>query len=221
MAYKLGNRILTLGNKLFTTTPVDLLYHWQFEDNLTDSVKGLTLTNAGAFSYQTGKVGKGVRTDANNTWFYTTDTTLRAALGGYNSFTISCWFYLTTTIDRFQTCVFNSTRTNSGNNSYYINWDSNRFRFRNRTGSESQISTSPHTGWNHGVIVYDGVTRYSRAYHDGVLRYNALNNSSLTVTNFAWCDYQDWQHNHIVDCGRIYNRAFTQAEVTALFNAGN
>ena len=193
-------------------------YFWDFNDSLADSSSGLTLTASNAYSYQTGLINKGIRTDARNTWIRTTDSVLRSKLSGTSKFTIAFWIYLTRTDQRVQTAVFNSTNTNSGNNSYYINWDSNKFRVRGRQGTETQAKTSPHTGWNFGVITFNGTT--SKAYHDAVLRWSENNNVSLTVSNFAWVDYQDYQHAHIIDLGMIFNRDLTQDEITWLYNSG-
>jgi len=82
--------------------------------------------------------------------------------------------------------------------------------------------TIPLNIWKHIIATFDGT--YIRVYIDGVLKATSDDFSACTPRNqnlYVWLGRLEdtYRFNGIIDEVQIYNRALSQAEITALFNS--
>ncbi len=219
------------GNQVSFQT-VGMIYHWTFNNTLTDTVQGLVLQTGGTLTYESGLTGNCLQTvyDFPASWVHSTDSTLCGWLSGVKPFTLSAWYYLPTIEYRFQVMIMNggntSVGTNSGQNTgtfnYCVNPDSNGIRYVNRTRYGYYYSTGvlPVAGqWNHFVLTFDGST--TKFYINNSLRNTSVDSTSISVTDFAWINYQDGDFEYKLDSARIYNYALSTGEISALYNSGS
>lgn len=199
MAYRLGDRILTMGDKLFTTESLFILSgltsYWNFQttgSTIYDSVSGISATVGNTALFTTsGRKGNGWKTNltqaTNNTDAIYSSTNLSVANGA----SISWWMKKAPDYDylKFQYGVgirsWNTNKINGFMTGTYSNLDVvyvfTQTGTNNAGGPESRY-TYQHTnaftgtGWYHYVATLTGTDTYTqKLYVNGVLSTSYIN----------------------------------------------
>jgi len=85
------------------------------------------------------------------------------------------------------------------------------------------VHTLDRTQWNHIVITTNGTTNEWKIYQNGRLFYTGVPNTFLmpTAPELAHSPLYGGYYVGLLDEARIYNRALTAAQVSALYNSGS
>jgi hypothetical protein len=216
---------------LETISTQGLVAYFPFNGNSNDeagtnngSVNGATLT-----SDRFGNSNKAYSFDGND--FITSAS--QTNITGNNPRTFSIWFNVTNAAIPMQTLI--KAGTNGDGNDFTLLTEvnpSNQLRLYIRRYyhdvSSSYISGSINS-WYHALVVYDGTSTHSmKFYINGQLISTSTAYSNLpfntAATNFTIGNYTDQSSlnaffNGKLDDIRIYNRALSEVEVTALYNS--
>jgi hypothetical protein len=235
------NRALSADEvaKLYKTTAPDdpdtgLVGYWSFNGpDLSGTTaydrsgKGNNGTLTNGPTVTEGKSGQGMNFDGSN------DYIAYGARDFGSIFTISLWVNPSSTgpSSFSDTLVANaSSGCNVNGFRYFLNtYDSNdgKIIFETGNGSACDTAATPagtitNNQWNHLVVVVNKTSGTATIYKDGVIV-----NSADTSIRVDFQVTSAWNLGVNVGCfkgsidePRIYNRALTQAEVTALYNAG-
>ncbi|MGH9961980.1 MAG: LamG domain-containing protein, partial [Pyrinomonadaceae bacterium] len=206
-----------------------LVAHWKLDetsgttasDSSGNSLTG-TVTNA---TWTAGKI---------NTALSLTGTTAYATMGdpalldfGTGNFTLSGWFYMNALPNAWKS-IINKGASGAVGYGLEINSSNQLCGSIQGTGGTNQHACygAPSAGaWHHASAVF---TRNDKiyVYLDGVLlgsqTYSAGNTGSVDNSNsFIVGSYRSssWYVNGKIDAVRVYNRALTASEITALYSA--
>lgn len=190
-----------------------LRYLWNFEDNLTDDINGLTLTQGNPISYPTGKVGKGLYNVSGNTNIaYTNDATLCAMLSGRKAYSIATWIK----VEPAASGYFRPLR--HGNAGFTVSYGSNNcYYFQRASTSQWVVSTSfSKNVWHHLVYAYDGNNIV--IYYDGNLVATRADAGSPLITQLTLITASDTTAKGMLDITHVYDYCLSLSEVQALYN---
>ena len=221
MAYRLGNRILHAGNKLFVTSGInpvwnDLVHYWRFDEasgNAYDSKGSYTLNN-NLFTYTTGKKNNSVTT-SNRHESYLRNTSTNMGYGSAGTFTMWVWFS-----EYVSTAIVQSTDSNKGIDFEYYN-----YVLYYKINGESYINngiTLALNQWNFVGCSWNGTNR--KIYYNTNIKTASGSLSSpvdgkLLVGN-----------NPVLSSGLFtgkldelayWNRQLSDTEIATLYNSGN
>jgi formylglycine-generating enzyme required for sulfatase activity len=181
-------------------------------------------------SGRTGSAGHGSYTTNTHTgsgYGYTADysvTTNPPTFGNTNSFSISIWFNpsaaLSTrslTYGSGPSCNYGILgSSNASSFSFGAQIGQNGGNYYTNTGTAGSV---PVLSWHHTVMVFDTVTKKLEMYIDGALACSVDSTTTVNapLTLSAPTSASFGTSNCMVDNIRIYNRALSAAEVTALY----
>ncbi len=231
------SRALSDGDvaKLYRTTAPDdpdtgLKGYWSF--NGTDvsgttaydrsgSGSNGTLTNSPTLAI--GKIGQGVSFDGTNDYM-ATSLDLPAS-----SFSLSLWVKSNNVVSADSRRGIIDTRDVLGQWVLYQNTASWRLTFVGwDSGSSPTKSVSSTTAlsanqWYHIAVTYDGTT--ASAYVNGVFEAststgNAIRDTTDHIRIGEECSFANRYWNGVIDEARVYDRALSASEVTALYSMG-
>jgi hypothetical protein len=222
-----------------TSTIVDygdsLIAHWKMNDNaastdIVDNIGSYTATAPRNTSLMTttGKISTAL--EFNGTTEYAT-VNMNTNLSG--SFSFSCWAKPSDTQEAGADSWFiMGSRVSSYSNYWaclYILSNTSQYHFALYNGSQnpslqSGVSYSAGT-WVHLVGVRDTSADKIRIYVNGDLKLEATDDTASVPSYDSFRlggqgDY-DRQFKGVVDDARVYSKALTQEEITALYNEGN
>lgn len=211
--------VLTVLNSSFVGN--GLVFHLPFDGNITEAINNTG--SSGSYNY----VGATDRFGNSNGAATFTGTTNRIyniypgqpALN--NSYTISTWINVASG-------QWNDANGICGWGNYGMSIENNRLRLTNQGymnywfGNDFNVAVpvgQNQTGvWKHIVVTYDGTTQ--RFFENGVqigVRTTPAPNVALTSTSIG-SSVSTWEYfKGLMDDFRIYNRAITPAEVSALY----
>ena len=207
---------------ILRTTP-QLVGHWQFDNNLNDSVGPNHGTITGSATYATGQTGQCIDLDAVDD-----HVTLPAGIANYNDITVAAWVYWDGGGQWQRIFDFGN-----GSTTQYMFLTpcsgSNTLRFVIKNGSTEQIvqtaSQLTSSQWVHLAVTLSGNT--ATLYVNGT---SAATNTSVTInpsdfsTTINYIGDSQWVadplFNGRIDDFRIYNYALSAVQVAALA-AGN
>jgi len=219
-----------------TAPPAGMVGWWAGDGNAKDvSGNGLNgaLFNSGG--YLVGEVGQGfdfrIGGTTNPSHLEVPDNiALRPA-----QFTIEAWVKITPVFDNYHVAMAKGFAAGD-NDSYalaaYSNGTTANPQFFTTHNGSSQLLASPASlpnpsNWNHLAASYDGATK--RLYVNGVLvasvfvglpvQYDA-NPAPLTVGADWQIGQSFYQFNGLIDEPTLYNRALSDGEILAIYNAG-
>jgi hypothetical protein len=175
-----------------------------------------------------GKFGKALSFDGVNDYVEANDS-----IGTFSYLTIAAWFKLNSLPSSYATIYFNGD--GSGGNDIHLAITSDGAIFsRADAPSECDISiwksssglVSP-GNWYHVVVVFDTVNDVKKVYLNGTLVQNVTYTCSIPTANYkdeigrAYDNsfLNNWYFNGVIDEVRIYNRALSDVEIQALYQA--
>ena len=208
----------------FAITPVAMVGHWKFNESSGTTAADSAGTNPGTVtntSWAVGKLNNAVSLVGAGDSFVRLPTGVVSAL---TNFTIATWVYVDANLNWARLFDFGSSTTSymflapvSGGNTvrYAINTG----------GGEQQLNGPPLSAaaWHHLAVTLSGTT--GKLFVDGVavntnvsmtLKPSSL--GSTTQNYIGKSQFADPMLNGLVDDFRIYNRALTNSEITALFS---
>lgn len=242
MAYKLGNRILTMGDRLFVATnPVwsGLTSYWRMETGTTVVDYGSNHFNGTSsnVSWVAGKKNNGAAFTSSNAKIVLADAN-KYNFERTDSFSFSLWvkrISLQNPAFLFQKQQVSLSYRGYGMSITLVGGTGRHeviFQLFNSTTVQLQVrsnqSLTSTTDWYHIALTYNGTSNASGAkiYVNGVcdnyIYYNTLTNTTKNTTPLIIGNFETpTTNNTIIDEVGLWNRVLTQAEVTALYNSGN
>ncbi len=230
--------VIGIGNNLEISPLYNsngLVGYWKFDEGSAVVAKDSSGNgNDGAVtaSVVDGRLGRGVGLDGSSSSYV--DLGNGNSLGATSSLTISSWVShnCLTSGDTSRGVVVYKGNFTAQNGNYLLRiHDNNRYLFGVNNGTWRVLTSSatvPPNTWHFLVGTWDG--QVVRVYLDGVMDANTLAYSSAIVpnsidarigasadgsTNIQPTSY----YRGIIDDVRIYNRALSAAEISALYNA--
>jgi hypothetical protein len=224
--------IQTLFAQIPSFVPTNgLIGYWPFNENANDvsgngnngTVNGATLTTD-----RFGNENSAYNFNGTNNFIEVADNNL---LDLTNNFTLSAW-YFTNNQTQFEQTILGKGRDVGGSGyNLLFNTDNNGVSYNIQiglnsgtlnTGAGISVNQSNSIGWHQIVGTYDGVN--IKLYIDGVLQFT--NTQNITLENSSQNLYfgrellnlPRYFNGKLDDIG-IWNRALTQAEITAMYNA--
>ena len=209
---------LNVTPALVPATPGGLVAWWRAENNAQDYIS----THDGALSngvtYAVGKVGQAFSFDGSDDYFIASDAGLPS---GNAPRTVEFWMrYETGASGNHPPFVYGGQ---SAPSSFYVIVVGNRLYIGNFGGGDTPGSTTATDGdWHHIALTHDGST--TRMYVDGQLD-AAVNRTYATVLSggfymgAALGPFPD-RFKGQVDELAVYDRALSQPEIAAIYNAG-
>jgi hypothetical protein len=210
---------------LSTPTPPGLISWWRAEGNAQDATgtNNGTLNNGATFA--AGKVGQAFSFDGVDDYFDVPDApALRPA-----SFTFESWVMVSAPVSG--TPVIMAKPLGSGTLSSFALWCYNNALYfsvdSTTTNIFSSVPFTPNVGqWYHLALSFDDSTKVMSVYINGALAGSTLANLSIGYDNHAFllgCDNQNGTNqfffNGRIDEAALYNRALTQDEIAAIYEA--
>ncbi|MBI5217863.1 MAG: hypothetical protein HY958_02920 [Bacteroidia bacterium] len=179
-----------------------------------------TVNGAALTTDRFGNTGKAYNFDGVNNYIEIADNQVFHSL---NQITLSVWFKANDSTNAWVKLIGKHYNASSG--SFYLIWEHNYVRFSAITSFQYGGIVSGNLvdgNWHHAIGVYDG--SLMSLYIDGLLVNSSANFGTINETNDAltigrsesWNEY----YNGLIDDIRIYNRALTPAEITALYYEG-
>ena len=245
MAYRLGNRILKIDNKLFYAegaAPVNpvwsgLTSYWRFNEGSGTSVADAknayngTMSNTSGFN-RSGKNGTCMSLTGGTYCSYGTFNTWTTS----QPYTFSCWLKLDyggsgvvpilSNLNASVSCIIDPYFFEAnGNLMFYIMYNNNVGRC-----AISIANMITDKNWHFVVGSYNGDRNPNnmKAYLDGTLKSKTGSVNSLSYTGAlgtTLCtngrNMYPYTCNSMIDEIGLWNRVLSQDEVTALYNAGN
>ena len=183
-----------------------------------------TLTNGPTVAL--GKIGQALSFDGNNDYVSAGDVN---AVDGASTLTLSGWFKRSAS-----NAILTVGKSVSGARTFNINFYNNgRIYVNVGDGGVNAYGyfTSNDTDWHHVVFVFDGNlsgnANRAKAYLDGVQQSLTFNNTIPAATQASSDNFEIGRDQVLatyssgsIDEIRLYSRAFTQTEVTNLYNLG-
>ena len=210
---------------------VGLAHYYTGDSTLKDLIGGADLVNLNSTGYANGIINKGFHLNGNNQYYLLPNNTFIPA----ESFTISMWFKID--VLNYYPVLFNSSAlgnylkgiyaeiTTAGKMEWYINSGS---------GAEGghilgTTTLSPST-WYHLLLIYQNdvkrtslyINNYLEAYTVGArpdfssTQIQSIGAFGYTNTSTSFANF----FNGTIDEVALFNRALTQDERAALYNAG-
>jgi hypothetical protein len=174
-----------------------------------------------------GKFGKALSFDGVNDYVEANDS-----IGTFSYLTIAAWFKLNSLPGSYATIYFNGD--GSGGNDIHLAITSDGAIFsRADAPAECDISIRKSSSglvspgnWYH-VVVFDTVNDVKKVYLNGTLVQNVTYTCSIPTANYkdeigrAYDNsfLNNWYFNGVIDEVRIYNRALSDVEIQALYQA--
>src|SRR3989344_5973963 len=209
-----------------------LVAHYMFDGNATDSVNGYTGNAVGGPTYVEGKIGKAVQFDGSNDYV---DISGGAAtsLNLNNDYTVALWVYLDASPSNHGLLRITKSSSNSAvHDKYGLNLQSlANLRFRTSDGTtpdDDPFTVNLTLGkWAHIVCSLNS-SDVKECYKDGVSVGTATNDvdTSLLSPTIGYIGTLKGGAvlsnllNGRLDDVRIYNRALSASEVSALYSLG-
>jgi hypothetical protein len=175
-----------------------------------------------------GKFGKALSFDGVNDYVEANDS-----IGTFSYLTIAAWFKLNSLPGSYATIYFNGD--GSGGNDIHLAITSDGAIFsRADAPAECDISIRKSSSglvspgnWYHVVVVFDTVNDVKKVYLNGTLVQNVTYTCSIPTANYkdeigrAYDNsfLNNWYFNGVIDEVRIYNRALSEEEIQALYQA--
>ncbi len=227
------------GKCLACTPPPDGIVGWWPGDGNSNDIQGPTFENSvlhGTAAYSSGKVGQAFKFDGNQTGYVEIPDS--SQLNPTNAFTADGWFYIDPAAPR----NFNDIGTLMGKstgelNSYWsIYFDDRDFTKALRFVMGSNLTypnAIPVANWYHVAGTYDSTsTPRAKLYLNGRLVADSgsavfsvtPNNLPLRIGAMHWTDTFGVGNDRLngkADEVEFLNRAISQTEVQAIFNAGS
>ncbi len=216
------------GSGICTPPPSGMVSWWRAENNANDSVgtNHGTLQNGATFA--TGKVGQAFSFDGVDDYIAIPNGIVPATA---RNFTVDAWVFPNDTASS-RYVLYGGTEDNGGEFTLAVDNGQYLFRLKFSDGS-SYVVTSPATtsawafvtGVRRGTIMelwVDGDLKASTAVPDLNLWTvgSGLNNARIGSYN-EWTDQNKEFWKGLIDEVEIFNRALSQAEIQAIYNAGS
>jgi hypothetical protein len=197
--------------------PTGLVAWWSGDGHAFDLVGSNNGTMMNGATYAAGKLGKGFSFDGIDDYVLVPHHSSLSP----STLTVEAWVYMYTT-SGLRNVVF------KGDHQYLLIVNSGRIKFGSKNSSgeysefEGSLTVSENT-WTHVAITHDGSTK--RIYVNGQLDpvteaqtglYTGDTNQLHIGTQYH---FVEWFYG-LIDEVQIYNRALTDAEILAIYNAG-
>jgi hypothetical protein len=185
---------------------MDMILHYNFDDNVLDQAGNNHGSVDGTSSYVSGRIGKAFDFDGNTQILLSNEIPLASG-----SYSLSFWFnYASSAIDQVFFTDYDYSYNNKG---FFIMASSNKFGFWN-DGQVDIGNVLDQNVWNHAVLIYNSGT--------ATLYVNGVNVGSVPAADIIFSGIGDnipGESNYgLIDDLRVYNRALSSSEVTALYN---
>ena len=216
-----------------------LVGYWSFNDATSTKASdfsgngnhatlgGMSAPATATSGWGNGKLGGGLNFDGTNDHVVLPSS---SPLRVTNNFTISLWFK-PSSLTQSGNYLMGKTNTAGDNSDYAVIWEytNNKVEFFCGTGcslgftvANTQLSITD-TNWHHIVYTYDGSSL--RGYVDGVVGMTPVSGGGSINTGTGSLYFGGFNPITALFSGaqdevRIYNRALTQAQITALYNTG-
>ncbi len=212
------------------TNNTGLVGYWKFDEGSgttagDSSGNGHTATLSGS-NWADGKIDKAL----NNAYATISDSAL---LEGMSAITIAAWVYPTALIGTDRHIVDKGDWDDSDMSyrlMYQTDWNSGpgypkgrwRFHIKTSTGvysadEDNSYSDEKDNMWHYIVGTHDASTGEIRVYNNGVLIKEEASAGNINTNSFS---IRIWKGTTgIADDVRIYNRALSEAEIQAIYNA--
>jgi len=211
-----------------------LIGHWTFDGINTDWTTNITSDKSSNGNHGTlvslatttapvfGKLGQAFIFDGTNDKVVITDPDLVESLA---SFTLSFWIKSEVGLKSADDPIV--VQTGAGNDAFSLIWDSNENVNFNVYDTGNTLFTASYTDgitdteWHHVVGVLDGQANLMFVYVDGVVgdTTDAFTDVVNTTTNDLVIGPESGSGNQVViDDVRLYNTAFSQADVLEMYN---
>ncbi len=208
----------------FAITPTAMFGHWKFNETGGTTAADSAGANPGTVvggGWAVGKINNAVSLVGAGNSYVTLPTGVVSTL---TNFTIATWVYVDANLNWARLFDFGS-----GTTSYMFLAPvsgGNTVRYAINTGSGEQQLNGPAlsaAAWHHLAVTLSGTT--GKLYVDGVAVYTTNNMTlkpsslgSTTLNYIGKSQFPDPLLNGLVDDFRLYNRALTNSEITALFS---
>lgn len=206
--------------------PDGLVSWWPGEGNANDIIDGNNGTLQQDATFAAGRVGQAFSFDGLNDYVEVPDS---ANLNITGAITLDAWIKTSGTNDF--SGIVGKILPVEPRTGYLLNVDSNSkfrcdiIRARPPQGTVVSITSVEDSNWHHVACTYDGATvkvyvdgnfEASVSYTDGI----GVNNEPLRIgRDPGLAPNRDF--NGLIDEVEVYNRALTDAEIQAIFNAGS
>jgi sugar lactone lactonase YvrE len=193
---------------LVADTTTGLVAYYNFDSNITDLIGNTTSTSSG-ITYSTGHIGQAANFNGTNSWIHTSVT-----IGANSSYTKSFWFNATSG---------NGNLVSSAHPGHPVWFSSNGVLSAGNGSNINIVSKEVNLSqWHHGVVSYDSETDLMKLYIDGILVSSATDTigpsaSNIVIGAFKQSTYETL-FTGLMDEVRIYSRALSATDVTALYN---
>ena len=205
--------------------PAGLVALWSGEGNADDSIGSCNGELVGSIGFTDGKVGRAFSFNDKNSYVSIPNSPLLDKLT--DSITIALWIkvnHLTANQD-WEGIV---TKGNSGWRLMATTYDKTIYFAAPGMTTDITGTRNVNDGqWHHVAVVYDGASLF--LYVDGTLDISKPASGSISQINHpVWLGYNVNENNGVtypfdglVDEASIYNRALSDAEIQAQYEAGN
>jgi chitinase len=220
-----------------TITPQNgLVGWWKLDGNAIDSSSygnNGTVTGATLTTDRKGQANKAYSFNGSNNYIKTGNG---ASLNITGTITLSGWVKLNMTSASYQ--LFGKGRglgTAGTDKGYAVSWSgTNKQIYWDVYDADSRVVVAgtgaviSDNNWHHIVATWDGTTNANgyKIYIDGVLKtqmgsvaISSIKSSPYPFVVGATSDYQDRPANGLIDDVRVYNRALSPTEITALYKS--
>lgn len=208
--------------------------HWKFDENsgtIANDSSGFS-NNSKAFigntTWTTGKFGSALTFDGIDDTVQIAESSSIDLGAQTDSYTVSAWIKTTATPSDFQTIVGKDDGSGVYPIRLYIDNPSALITFRISDGIKNPFTGDTATindgSWHHVVGIRDVASDLLRMYVDGVqvdistdlTTATTVNNDDISIGN-SGTSYTGDDFNGQIDDVRIYNRALSAAEITAIY----
>jgi hypothetical protein len=195
-----------------------LVSYYKFDGDANDSVGSNDGTVSGATQTSSGKINQAYSFDGNNDYITYGDILNSTFIT--NTFSISCWVYITdyTDGDGYHGMIINKWHTSDSSDNAFILYCDGSW---NTNGADTAFTQPSLNTWHHIVVTMDGGT--AKIYLDGSLDATGTGHDCNTTTyplriGNLWNNAYDFTGT--IDEVGIWSRALTSQEVSELYNSG-
>ena len=234
--YEIGSDLTLLPIEYGDTS---LVGYWDFEEgsgstayDISGSGNNGTWNGTSTTRYTTGKVGSysGIFNGSGD--YLRGNLIQNSNLDISESVTVSAWINPTQNVSSYK-WIAGSSESPSAIDGYMLYWSSDSLRFTinhystNKAYSSYVLSNNLNT-WVHVVGVYDKALGVIKIYVNGIPGTSDTYSSNINITansrniiGSIGNNPSQYYWNGLIDDVRIYNRALSADEISALYSAGN
>lgn len=213
----------TSGFQNYSPTAISGLVNYYKLDDLTgaDELAALNLTSAGTTAVVTGKIESAVSFNTGSL----SNVGNNAQISVSNNYSISLWFYTTTTNDN-RGVLCNRV---GDNDRLGIAMKTNKMSIRSYGGAGSDVHTSATANtaintWYHLVLTHTNANAIT-LYINGVAQTGTTETmtpaaAGFTLGNFAGYAHADYGFKGYIDEVAIFDKVLSTTEIADIYNAG-